>query len=82
MRFPLYSSPHGIQENHVTRLMAQVLLALIPGILASWWFFGWGVLIQIAIATLTAVVTEIAVIRLRKRCLVYTSDAADDTQYV
>ncbi len=67
MRFPLYSSPHGIQENHVTRLMAQVLFALIPGILASWWFFGWGVLIQIAIATLTAVVAEIAVIRLRKR---------------
>jgi electron transport complex protein RnfD len=67
VRFPLYSSPHGIQENHVTRLMAQVLFALIPGILASWWFFGWGVLIQIAIATLTAVVAEIAVIRLRKR---------------
>ncbi len=47
--------------------MAHVLIALIPGTLAMWWFFGWGVLVNIALACLTAVVAETLFIRARGR---------------
>ena len=47
--------------------MGMVLLALVPGTLAMVWYFGWGVLVNLAIATLTAVAAEAAVLRLRAR---------------
>ena len=47
--------------------MGMVLLALIPGTLAMWWYFGWGVLINLAIAVIAAVAAEAAVMRLRGR---------------
>jgi electron transport complex protein RnfD len=47
--------------------MGLVLVALIPGTLALWWYFGWGVLINIALATLTAVAAEASMLRLRGR---------------
>jgi len=51
----------------VTRVMGLVLLALVPGALAMVWYFGWGVLVNLAIATVTAVVAEASVLRLRAR---------------
>lgn len=45
--------------------MALVLLALVPGIAAHVWFFGPGVLIQIALATGFALGIESAMLRLR-----------------
>jgi Na+-translocating ferredoxin:NAD+ oxidoreductase RnfD subunit len=47
--------------------MLEVLLALVPGILAMIWFFGWGVLINIALAAAVAVAAEAAVMLLRRR---------------
>lgn len=47
--------------------MGEVLLALIPGVLAMVWYFGWGVLINILIAASVAVLTEAAFLGLRKR---------------
>ena len=67
MRFPTYSSPHTQFSNDVTRLMALVLLALIPGIIASWWYFGWGILINITLAVVSAILAEIFAMRLRGR---------------
>jgi Na+-translocating ferredoxin:NAD+ oxidoreductase subunit D len=61
------SSPYSPRINRVDRVMLQVILALIPGALAMVWFFGWGLLIQMALATATAVVAEAAVMRLRGR---------------
>jgi electron transport complex protein RnfD len=49
--------------------MGMVLLALLPGTLAMFWYFGWGVLINIVLAVATAVAAEAAVLRLRGRAV-------------
>ena len=67
MQFSIDSSPHVQGGNDVQRVMGQVLLALLPGTLALWWYFGWGVVINIGIAGLTAVLSEWVVLRLRGR---------------
>ncbi|WP_456414916.1 electron transport complex subunit RsxD [Thiolapillus sp.] len=72
MEFPVHTSPYGQLPNNVTRLMGQVLLALVPGIIALVYYFGWGVLINIGIAVTTAVAAEAGVLRLRKRPILPT----------
>lgn len=47
--------------------MARVLLALIPAIIAYSWFFGWGLLVNIAIAVVTALGCEYLMLKLRQR---------------
>jgi electron transport complex protein RnfD len=47
--------------------MLQVLLALVPGIAIYVWFFGWGIVVNIAIATATALAAETAMLRIRKQ---------------
>lgn len=61
------SSPHSARVNRVDQVMLQVCLALIPGTLALVWFFGWGVLINMALATVFAVAAEALVMLLRGR---------------
>ena len=67
MQFATNSSPHLHGENGVQKVMAQVLLALLPGTAAMWWLFGWGVLINIAIAVATALLSEWLFMRARGR---------------
>ena len=67
MKFTPRTSPHGKLPNTVTWQMAQVLIALVPGIIALAWDFGYGVLINISIATATAVLGEAMVLKLRHR---------------
>jgi electron transport complex protein RnfD len=47
--------------------MALVCLALLPGTAAMWWYFGWGVVINIVLAVVTAVAAEALVLRARGR---------------
>src|SRR5574343_941991 len=47
--------------------MLKVLLALVPGIAIYAWLFGPGILVQLMLATLTAVAAEAAFLRLRHR---------------
>lgn len=61
------SSPYLHGKNAVAPIMGQVLLALIPGTAAMWWFFGWGVLVNITLAVSTALIAEWAVLRMRGR---------------
>jgi electron transport complex protein RnfD len=61
------SSPHVSNANSSPNMMRLVLIALLPGILAMTVFFGWGTLIQIALAATLALLFEAAVLRLRKR---------------
>jgi electron transport complex protein RnfD len=63
----IISSPHGARVNRVDRVMLQVILALLPGIAALTWVFGWGVLINILLASVVAVAAEAAVMKLRGR---------------
>jgi electron transport complex protein RnfD len=67
MDFPAQSSPHLPSSGDVSRLMARVMLGLIPGILCMSWFFGAGVLINLLIAALTAVVAEATMLAARRR---------------
>lgn len=47
--------------------MFKVLLALVPGIAAYAWVYGAGILVSLALATSTALVTEAALLKLRQR---------------
>jgi electron transport complex protein RnfD len=47
--------------------MLQVLLALIPGIALYVWYFGPAILVSITLASLTALATEAAMLKLRNR---------------
>ena len=67
MRFPLSAPPHLPPSNSVSRIMLQVLAALVPGIIALVWQFGPGVLVQISLALVTAWIAESGVLLLRKR---------------
>ncbi|WJW76052.1 electron transport complex subunit RsxD [Thiohalobacter sp. IOR34] len=67
MQFHTYSSPHIIGPNRVDRLMRQVLLALLPGSLCAWWFFGWGLVFNLAMAGVSCIAAEALMLRLRQR---------------
>ncbi|MGD2119381.1 MAG: electron transport complex subunit RsxD [Chromatiales bacterium] len=67
MSFRSLTSPHTDKPNSVQKVMLEVLLALIPGIVAMVWYFGWGVLINIVIAVIAAVAGEAVVLKLRNR---------------
>jgi len=67
MAFWIASSPHNHNQTETASLMRLVIYAAIPGVLAQWYFFGWGNLIHIGLAMLTALVCEFTVLSLRKK---------------
>ncbi|MGD9887732.1 MAG: electron transport complex subunit RsxD [Halothiobacillaceae bacterium] len=67
MRFTTVASPHIAPNNDVSRLMRQVLLALVPGTLAAIYFFGWGVLLNILLTVAAGLLTEAVMLLLRHR---------------
>jgi len=69
MQFKTASSPHIAQHNSVQSVMYKVLLAMIPGTIAMIVWFGWGVLINIILASVVALSCEALMLMLRKRPL-------------
>lgn len=67
MQFPTFSSPHLPGTASVARVMREVLLALVPGMLCAWWFFGWGVIVNVLLAVLTCTAAEALMLALRSR---------------
>ncbi|MCP4988767.1 MAG: electron transport complex subunit RsxD [Colwellia sp.] len=67
MAFWIASSPHNHNQAQTASLMRLVIYAAIPGVIAQWYFFGWGNLIHIGLAMLTAIVCEFTVLSLRKK---------------
>ncbi|KFD21173.1 MAG: electron transport complex subunit RsxD [Yokenella regensburgei] len=67
MVFRIASSPYTHNQRQTSRIMLLVLVAMLPGIAVQSWFFGWGTLIQIVIAAVTAWAAEAAILRLRKQ---------------
>ncbi|MBS0055927.1 electron transport complex subunit RsxD [Yersinia sp. Marseille-Q3913] len=61
------SSPFTHNQRSTRSIMLLVILASIPGILAQTYFFGYGSLIQVALAMITALLAEGAVLQLRKQ---------------
>ena len=67
MAFWIASSPHNHNHTKTPNLMRLVIFATLPGVLAQWYFFGWGNLIHIGLAMTTALFAEFTVLSLRKK---------------
>lgn len=63
----LTQSPYLVSPVSVTRIMLKVLLALVPGIIAYVVLFGVGILVQLFLATVTAIVAEALFLKIRHR---------------
>jgi electron transport complex protein RnfD len=57
-QFNTQTAPHIPNKNSVTRVMINVLLALIPAIIAYVYFFGIGILVQIILSIVFALLFE------------------------
>lgn len=67
MRFSTAPSPHLAPRTSVARIMLQVVAALVPGVIAQFIQFGPGVLINTAVALISAEIAEAALLALRGR---------------
>lgn len=63
------TSPHAHGPARTRRVMGDVLLGTLPGIAALTWFFGWGTLVNLAIAIAVALAAEATVLLLRRRAI-------------
>jgi electron transport complex protein RnfD len=72
MLFKRTPAPHITADTNVQDIMYMVLYALIPGALASIYFFGWGVLFNLLIAITVCLAAEAAILVLRKRDVIST----------
>jgi Na+-translocating ferredoxin:NAD+ oxidoreductase subunit D len=67
VRFDTSPAPHVIAGYSVPRVMFQVLLALVPAALVHVVVLGPGLLLQVAVASVTALVCEALVLQWRRR---------------
>lgn len=61
------TSPHTSQTRSTNDVMRIVIVAMIPGIVALCYFFGWGTLINMVVASFFAIACEAAMLSIRKR---------------
>lgn len=66
-KFDRGAAPHFPARTTVGGVMRQVLYALCPGIAASTWFFGFGVLVQIVVAVIFALGFEALMLKIRQQ---------------
>ena len=59
-------SPFIQKAASVTNIMLMVILALVPGLIFYVYFFGVGVLLNVFVASLTALIAEYFVLKMRK----------------
>ncbi len=67
MAFMKQSSPHATRAGDTGDVMKQVILACLPGLIALSYFFGPGSLLNVLLASATAVACEAAILKLRNR---------------
>lgn len=67
MKLTLSSSPHQRVKRDTGQVMRLVMYAMVPGMLAQTFFFGWGMLVQCIIAVTSALLFEGVVLYMRKR---------------
>ena len=68
-QFETGGAPHFPPHATVGGVMRQVLYALLPGIAAYAWFFGYGVLVQIVLACVFAQVLEALMLKVRGKAV-------------
>lgn len=77
MAFMKISSPHAHGPMTTAKVMRLVLLATVPGLLTLTWFFGFGTLINVLWASLSALMFEALALKLRGRPIrFYLNDAS------
>lgn len=59
------ASAHILKKGSVTRVMLLVLACLLPGVFAYVWQFGWGIVINLAWASLLALALEALALKFR-----------------
>jgi electron transport complex protein RnfD len=64
-----FFSPFISKPDTVSQIMLRVMLALLPAIAMYVWYFGPAILVSIALASVTALATEAAMLKLRDRPL-------------
>lgn len=70
-------APFLLKDASVSLVMTQVCLALIPGIAAYAWLVGPAILVQLVLASLTAIVAEAVMLKLRGKPLaMFLSDGS------
>ncbi len=67
MAFWIASSPHDHNQTETSALMRLVIYAVLPGIIAQWYFFGWGNIIHILLAIISTLFCEFVVLSLRNK---------------
>src|SRR5487761_2398626 len=67
MKNNMWSSPFISTPSSVSAIMLKVILALLPGIVMYVWFFGAAILVSITLASITALATEAAMLKIRRR---------------
>ncbi len=67
MKLTTPSSPHSHAEVGITGIMLRVILAMVPGIAAYVWFFGYGLLVNMLLTVTTALVCETMLLKMRSR---------------
>ncbi len=67
MHFEQTAAPHAPALIGVPQVMRRVLLALLPAVLCYTWFFGYGLIVNFALAAASALLTEAAILRMRGR---------------
>lgn len=71
------NSPYLLKPASVQSVMLRVLVALLPGIAAYIWFFGAAILVQLAIASITALAAEALILALRgKPLMLFLTDGS------
>ncbi len=62
-------SPHAHAGNSVARIMATVMLALVPATLFGFWLYGWPAVYLWAVAIVAALAGEAAALKLQRRAV-------------
>jgi electron transport complex protein RnfD len=68
-KFDTGVAPYFPPQSTVSGVMRQVLFALLPGIIVYTWFFGPGILVQILLAVIFALLFETLMLKARKQPL-------------
>jgi electron transport complex protein RnfD len=67
MAFKQVTSPHAHGAQNTAKVMQLVVWATIPGLIALTLHFGWGSLINVILACITAVASEALILKMRHR---------------
>lgn len=65
------TSPHAHGRNSTSKVMMTVILATLPGLLVTTGLFGFGTLVNVILASVTAILAEALILKLRQRPLAF-----------